>query len=83
MEKAQIYTIIALCIYEAIMGLIGCLSYSKSKTLDGFFVGGILGWIENLRNFESLPEDPNPISGTQLTDILSVHHLSSFVLTLC
>lgn len=40
MEKAQIYTIIALGIYAAIMGLIGCLSYSKSKTLDGFLIGG-------------------------------------------
>ncbi len=40
MGNAQIYTIIALCIYAAIMGLIGYLSYSKSQTLDGFLIGG-------------------------------------------
>ena len=40
MGNAQIYTIIALCIYAAIMGFIGYLSYSKSQTLDGFLIGG-------------------------------------------
>ena len=40
MEKAQIYTIIALCIYAVAMALIGCISYGKSKTLDGFLLGG-------------------------------------------
>ncbi len=40
MQSAQIYTIIALCIYAAAMASIGCISYVKSKTLDAFLVGG-------------------------------------------
>ncbi len=40
MQDAQIYTIIALAVYAVIMALIGCLSYGKSKTLDGFLIGG-------------------------------------------
>ena len=32
-------------------------------------VGGISGLIENLKNFESLPGDPNPTTGKQLTNI--------------
>lgn len=40
MQNAQIYTIIALCIYAIAMALIGCISYGKSKTLDGFLIGG-------------------------------------------
>ena len=40
MEKAQIYTITALCVYAAIMALIGVISFGKSKTLDGFLIGG-------------------------------------------
>ena len=40
MEKTQIYTLIALCIYAAAMALIGCISFGKSKTLDGFLIGG-------------------------------------------
>ena len=40
MEQAQIYTIIALCVYAVAMVLIGCISYGKSKTLDGFLLGG-------------------------------------------
>ncbi len=32
-------------------------------------VGGISGFIENLGSFESLPGDPNPTTGAQLTDI--------------
>ncbi len=40
MQKAQIYTIIALCVYAVAMALIGCISYGKSKTLDGFLIGG-------------------------------------------
>ena len=39
MEKAQIYTIIALCVYAVAMALVGCISYGKSKTLDGFLLG--------------------------------------------
>ena len=40
MTTTQIYTVIALCIYAAVMALIGFVSYRKSKTLDGFLVGG-------------------------------------------
>jgi len=32
-------------------------------------VGGLAGLIENLGNFKSLPDDPNPITGSQLTNI--------------
>ena len=32
-------------------------------------VGGFKGLIENLKNFESLPGDPNPVTGSQLTDL--------------
>jgi len=40
MTNAQLYTIIALCIYAIAMAFIGCISYGKSKTLDGFLIGG-------------------------------------------
>ena len=40
MTNAQLYTIVALCVYAAVMALIGCISYGKSKTLDGFLIGG-------------------------------------------
>ena len=40
MTNAQLYTITALCIYAITMALIGCLSYGKTKTLDGFLIGG-------------------------------------------
>ena len=40
MQNAQIFTLIALAVYAAAMALIGCLSYRKSKTLDGFLIGG-------------------------------------------
>ena len=40
MTTPQLYTTVALCIYTAIMILIGCISYGKSKTLDGFLIGG-------------------------------------------
>lgn len=47
MTDAQLYTIIALCIYAVAMALIGCISYGKSKTLDGFLIGGrnIGAWV--------------------------------------
>lgn len=47
MEKAQIYTIVALCLYAIAMALIGCISFGKSKTLDGFLIGGrkIGAWV--------------------------------------
>ena len=32
-------------------------------------VGGVSGLVENLRNFQSLPNDPNPITGSQLTNL--------------
>jgi len=40
MDKAQLYTIVALCAYAIAMVLVGCISYGKSKTLDGFLIGG-------------------------------------------
>ncbi len=40
MQQAQLYTIIALSVYAIVMALIGCISYGKSKTLDGFLIGG-------------------------------------------
>ena len=40
MQNAQIYTLIALAVYAVAMALIGCVSYGKSKTLDGFLLGG-------------------------------------------
>ena len=47
MQDAQIYTIIALCVYAVTMAAIGCISYGKSKTLDGFLIGGrnVGGWV--------------------------------------
>lgn len=47
MTNAQLYTIIALCIYAMAMVLIGCISYGKSKTLDKFLIGGrnIGAWV--------------------------------------
>ena len=40
MKDAQIYTVIALAIYALAMTVIGVVSYGKSKTLEGFLVGG-------------------------------------------
>ena len=40
MQNAQLYTVIALCLYAAAMTLIGCISYGKSKNLDSFLIGG-------------------------------------------
>ena len=47
MTNAQTYTIVALCVYALAMALIGCISYGKSKTLDGFLIGGrnIGAWV--------------------------------------
>ena len=47
MTDPQLYTIIALCVYAVAMALIGCISYGKSKTLDGFLIGGrkIGAWV--------------------------------------
>jgi len=47
MTNAQLYTIIALCLYAVAMAFIGCISYGKSKTLDGFLIGGrnIGAWV--------------------------------------
>ena len=47
MTNAQLYTIIALCVYAIAMALIGCISFGKSKTLDGFLIGGrnIGAWV--------------------------------------
>ena len=40
MTNAQIYTLVALGIYAIAMALIGFMSAGKSKTLDGFLIGG-------------------------------------------
>ena len=40
MTDAQIYTVVALSLYAVAMAVIGVISYSKSKTLDGFLIGG-------------------------------------------
>ncbi|MBQ3235049.1 MAG: sodium:solute symporter [Clostridia bacterium] len=40
MTDAQLYTIIALGLYAVAMAVIGVISYNKSKTLDGFLIGG-------------------------------------------
>ena len=40
MTQAQLYTVIALVAYAAVMAAVGCISYGRSKTLDGFLVGG-------------------------------------------
>ena len=40
MNNTQIYTLVALGIYAIAMALIGCFSFGKSKTLDGFLIGG-------------------------------------------
>ncbi len=40
MTNTQLYTIIALCVYALVMALVGCISFGKSKTLDGFLIGG-------------------------------------------
>ena len=40
MQQAQTYTLIALGIYAVAMVLIGCISFGRSKTLDGFLIGG-------------------------------------------
>ena len=40
MQDAQLYTVIALALYALTMAVIGCISYGKSKTLDGFLIGG-------------------------------------------
>ncbi len=40
MTEPQIYTIVALAVYAIAMALIGCFSFGKSKTLDGFLIGG-------------------------------------------
>ena len=47
MTNAQTYTIVALCVYAIAMAFIGCLSYGKTKTLDGFLIGGrnIGAWV--------------------------------------
>ncbi len=47
MTKAQIYTIVALCVYGSLMALIGFITYGKSKTIDGFLIGGrnVGGWV--------------------------------------
>ncbi len=47
MTNAQLYTVIALCAYALAMAIIGCISNGKTKTLDGFLIGGrnIGAWV--------------------------------------
>ena len=47
MTQPQLYTIIALAVYAIAMALIGMISAGKSKTLDGFLIGGrnIGAWV--------------------------------------
>ena len=40
MKDAQLYTIIALAAYAIAMAIIGIISFGRSKTLDGFLIGG-------------------------------------------
>ncbi len=40
MNQAQLYTIIALVAYAVVMTGVGIFSYGKTKTLDGFLIGG-------------------------------------------
>ncbi|MBR0443364.1 MAG: sodium:solute symporter [Clostridia bacterium] len=40
MTDAQLYTVVALCLYAVVMAMIGVFSYGRSKTLDGFLIGG-------------------------------------------
>ncbi len=40
MTQPQLYTLTALAVYAIAMALMGCLSFGKSKTLDGFLIGG-------------------------------------------
>ncbi len=40
MTQAQIFTVVALGVYAVAMAVIGVISYNKSKTLDGFLIGG-------------------------------------------
>ena len=40
MTQAQLFTLVALAVYAIVMALIGCFSFGKSKTLDGFLIGG-------------------------------------------
>ncbi len=40
MNDTQLYTVVALAIYGIVMAAIGCISYGKAKSLDGFLLGG-------------------------------------------
>ena len=40
MTGPQLYTVVALCAYAIAMAIIGCISFGKTKTLDGFLIGG-------------------------------------------
>ena len=53
---------------QGIVMLVGVVSLVIA-VLSHDSVGGLGGLIENLGNFRSLPEDPNPITGSQLTSL--------------
>ena len=40
METQQIYVVVALAAYALLMLFVGIFSYGKTKTLDGFLIGG-------------------------------------------
>ncbi len=40
MTNAQLYTIVALCIYGILMAAVGVMSYGRSKSLENFLIGG-------------------------------------------
>ena len=40
MTNAQLYTIVALCIYGVLMTAVGIISYGRSKNLENFLIGG-------------------------------------------
>ena len=40
MTQPQLYTVVALSVFAITMALIGCFSFGKAKTLDGFLIGG-------------------------------------------
>ena len=53
---------------QGIIMIVGVICLVVAVLCNGN-VGGISGLIENLGKFESLPNDPNPVTGSQLTSI--------------
>ena len=53
---------------QGVVMLVGVVCLIAAVLMHGS-VGGVSGLIEKLGSFESLPNDPNPTTGAQLTDI--------------